>query len=174
MSPEPARRRLRPGTIAAVTFSVLILGMWGFVYIWGAIQKPVDKLDSPAFARRAEPICAVTAAQLAALPPAFKSKTNVDRANVVAQSNVDLRAMLAKLAAVAPTSGSDAHVVHEWLSDYGRLVSDRESYATRLRTDAAARYYETEIEPGEQISIAVDSLATANKMNSCTTPEDLS
>ncbi len=174
MDPQPPRRRVRLGTVAAVTMSVLILGMWAFVYIWGAIQKPVDRLDSPAYARRAEPICAVTAAQLAALPPAFKSKTNVDRADVVDQTNVDLRAMLTRLAAVAPTSGSDAHVVHEWLTDYGRLVSDREDYARRLRTDPGARYYETEIEPGEQISIAIDSLATANKMQSCTTPEDLS
>lgn len=174
--PEPStrRRRVRIGKAAAIVTCVFIVGMWGFVYIWGAVQKPVDKLASPDFGRRGEPVCAVTAAQLAALPPAQSSKTNVDRAAVVARSNVDLRTMLAGLAKVAPTSGKDARIVREWLADYSTYVGNREDYARRLATDPAARFYENQKEPGEQISDPIDTFATANGMNDCVAPEDLS
>lgn len=165
--------RHRWGTWAAVLISVSILGMWIFVYAYGAAHKPVDKLASPAFGQRAEPICAVTLAQLNALPKAFQAKNNVDRADVVAQSNRDLRDMLANLAKVAPTSGDDARIVHEWLGDYSTYVGNRENYVDRVRTDPGARFYESDLD-GDQITDPVDSFATANGMDDCVAPEDLS
>jgi hypothetical protein len=170
---QPARRRRRWGTWAAVAISLAIVGMWVYVYAYGAVHKPVDKLDSPAFGRRAEPVCAVTLAQLNALPKAFQSTNNVDRAEVVTQTNQDLRDMLANLAKVAPTTGNDAHIVREWLGDYSTYVGNRENYATRLRTDPGARFYESELD-GDQISDPIDSFATANGMGDCVAPEDLS
>ncbi len=119
MAPDDRPRgRRRIGTIAAVATCVFIVAMWAFVYIWGAVQKPVDKLSDPGFGQRAEQVCAVTATQLAALPPANESKTNVARAQVVTESNEALRQMLAKLRDVAPTSGQDGVMVGKWLSDY--------------------------------------------------------
>jgi hypothetical protein len=169
----PTRRRRRGGMWAVVACVVACVAIWVIVYAWGAAQKPVDKLTDASFAQQAEPICAATLRQLAALPPASSSKTNVARAAVVAQSNLELRAMLASLARIAPTTGPDARIVHEWLTDYGTFVSNREDYVNRLRTDRAARFYETELD-GSQISVSIDTLATVNHMNSCTSPEDLS
>ena len=88
------------------------------------------------------------------------------RAAVVARSNVDLRAMLAQLATVAPTAATTAACVREWLADYRTYVGNREDYARRLRTDPTARFYEPEKNPGEQISIPIDTFATANDMDS--------
>ena len=64
LAAETPRRRTptdpRP-TIAVVATCVFILGMWIFVYVWGAAQPAPDKLSTPAFALQAEPICKVTA-----------------------------------------------------------------------------------------------------------------
>jgi len=147
--------------------------MWVVVYAWGSFQPPVDKLSHPAFAQQAESICKATADRLAALPKAYQSPNNVARAEAVAQGNADLRAMLAQLGAIAP-SGNDGHIVREWLSDYSIYMGNREDYARRLRTDPGARFYEDQKSVGEQISIPIDTLATANKMNDCVAPEDLS
>jgi hypothetical protein len=159
--------------MAVITTCVLILAMWIVVYAWGSFQPPVDKLSRPAFAQQAEPVCKATADRLAALPKAFQSPNNVARAEVVAQGNAELRAMLAQLATIAP-SGKDGRIVHEWLSDYSIYMGNREDYARRLRTDPSARFYEDQKSVGEQISIPIDTLATANKMNDCVAPEDLS
>ena len=107
------------------------------------------------------------------LPKAHQSPDNVARADVVTQTNEDLRAMLARLATIVP-SGKDGRIVREWLADYSTLVGNREDYARRLRTDPKARFYEAQKEPGEQISDPIDTLATANNMDDCVAPEDLS
>jgi hypothetical protein len=171
--PATGRRRISPARIAVVATSVFILGMWIFVYVWGAAQPTPDKLSTPAFALKAEPICKLTATQLAALPPAQDSSGNVARAEVVSQTNQDLRAMLSRLATVVP-GGNDGRIVTEWLADYSTYVGNREDYARRLRSDPKARFYEAQKEPGEQISDPIDTLATANHMDDCVAPEDLS
>ena len=172
--PPVPRRKPRVAKWAAIAVSVAIVALWAYVYIWAARQKPVDRLASPTYGHQAQKICAATLAQLARLPAANHSKTNVERAAVVEQSNVELGSMLSQLASVAPRTGSDARIVTEWLADYHTYLSNRVSYASRLRTDPAARFYESEKEPGEQITIPIDTFATANAMDSCTAPEDLS
>jgi hypothetical protein len=172
--PDRSRRRRLIGPTAAVIMCVLIIGMWVVVYWWGAVQKPADKLDNSTFGQQAEPICRTTTAQLNALPKAFQTPTNTGRAAVVAQTNDDLREMLTRLAAIAPTTGTDGRIVHEWLHDYSTYVGNREDYVRRLRTDPDARFYESQKDPGEQITDPVDSFATANGMNDCVAPEDLS
>jgi hypothetical protein len=168
------RPRFRVAKWATISACIAIVALWGFVYVWAARQKPVDRLADPSFGHQAQKICADTLDQLAQLPPAGASKTNVARAEVVAESNVELSTMLSRLAAVAPRSGNDARMVGEWLADYHTYVANRVDYAGRLRTDPSARFYESEKQPGEQITIPVDTFATANDMDSCTAPEDLS
>jgi hypothetical protein len=173
-SSAPVRRRPRLARWAAVAVCVAILALWAFVYVWAARQKPVDRLASPTFGQKAEKICAATLTRLRDLPPAGSSKTNVARAGVVDQSNVELGSMLSRLADAAPTTSHDGRMVREWLADYHTYLSNRVDYADRLRTDPSARFYETEKQPGEQITIPIDTFATANDMDSCTAPEDLS
>ena len=109
-APRRRRRRFSPARIAVIATCAFILGMWILVYVWSAVQPTPDKLSSPAFAQQAEPICKTTAGQLAALPPAQQSPDNVARADVVDQTNRDLRTMLTRLAAIAP-SGKDGRIV---------------------------------------------------------------
>ncbi len=171
--PASGRRRIHPARIAVVVTCVFIVGMWIFVYVWGAAQPTPDKLSSPRFGQQAEPICKITANALAALPPAQASPNNVARADVVTQTNQDLREMLARLGTIIP-SGNDGRIVREWLADYRTYVGNREDYARRLRTDPGARFYEAQKNPGEQISDPIDTMATANHMDDCVAPEDLS
>jgi hypothetical protein len=172
--PRPAPPRgHRLGRILAIGIAVVVAVMWIVVFVWAAVHKPVDKLHDQAFARRAQAICSVTARQLAALPQPSATQSNVDRATVVDQSDVDLRDMLDQLAAAAPKTGSDAVVLREWLADYHTYVGNREDYARRLRTDDQAKFYVAE-KNGSQITIPMDTLATANGMTACVAPEDLS
>ncbi len=167
------RRRFSPARIAVIAICAFILGMWIIVYVWSAVQPTPDKLSSPAFPQQAERICKATADELAALPKAQQSPNNVARADVVDQTNRDLRTMLARLAAIAP-SGKDGRMVSEWLNDFRVYLGNREDYARRLRTDPGARFYEDQKLAGEQISIPIGNLATANHMDDCIAPEDLS
>jgi hypothetical protein len=174
VGPTERSRGARIARWAAIGTCVAIVGLWAFVYVWAARAKPVDKLGDPTFAHQAQKVCATTIARLAALPQASASKTNVARAAVVVQTNEELAQMLDQLEHIAPRTGTDGRMVRAWLDDYHTYLSNRVSYAQRLRTDPAARFYEAEKQPGEQISIPIDTLATANGMNSCTAPEDLS
>jgi len=173
---EPPRRSrgARVARWAAIGTCVAIVALWAFVYVYAARAKPVDRLADRTFARQGQEICAATMARLAELPPASASRTNVDRAAVVDQTDQELARMLDDLDGVAPRTGNDARMVREWLADYRTYLSNRVDYAERLRHDASARFYETEKQPGEQITIPIDTLATANDMNACTAPEDLS
>ena len=172
--PTGRSRGARIARWAAIGTCVAIVALWAFVYVWAARAKPIDKLDDPTFADQAQKICSTTMARLSALPPASASRTNVARAAVVVQTNQELAQMLDQLGHIAPRTGTDGRMVHAWLGDYHTYLSNRVDYARRLRTDPTARFYETEKQPGEQITIPIDTLATANGMTSCTAPEDLS
>jgi hypothetical protein len=172
-APSEPEHRSRLGGVLAAAVLVVVVGMWVVIYVWSAVHKPVDRLHDQAFAKRAQAICSTTVDQMNQLPKPGPQQSNVDRADVVDQSDVDLRAMLDRLAAAAPTTGNDAVVMKEWLADYRTYVGDRADYARRLRTDDQAKFYVSE-KDGSQITIPLDTLATANKMTSCVTPADLS
>ena len=70
-------------------------------------RRPRGRSTTTPSRSRPTPVCAATKAQLDALPKAFESPDNVARAEVVAQSNVLLRAMVAQLATFAPTQDRD-------------------------------------------------------------------
>jgi hypothetical protein len=159
---------------AAIGTCVAIVALWAFVYVYAARAKPVDRLASQSFAQQAQRICVAAAGRLADLPPASASRTNVERADVVVQSNQILARMLDDLEQAAPRSGTDGRMLQAWLDDYRTYLGNRVNYADRLRTDPSARFYETEKQPGEQITIPIDTMATANDMHACTAPEDLS
>jgi len=93
----------------------------------------------------------------------------------VTQSNTLLRTMLDHLRAIAPTADHDGQMAQEWLDDWGTYVGNREDYATRLRADQTARFYETpKGSATSQISQPIDRFAYVNNMDSCDTPGDMS
>ncbi len=152
-----------------------MVAMWAGIFLGFFDKTAPGTLDDDTFSKAATPVCAATKAQLDALPKAFESPDNVARAEVVAQSNVLLRAMVAQLATFAPTQDRDGRMTQEWLGDWSTYIGNREDYASRLSTDATARFYEsTKSSATEQISKPVDRFAYVNNMDPCDTPQDMS
>jgi hypothetical protein len=159
---------------ALLVACILIVAMWVGIFTGYFDKRAPGTLDDPAFSKAAESICAATKAQLDALPKAQDTTDHVARAEVVAQTDVDLRAMLDQLRAIAPTEGRDGSMTLEWLADWSTYVGNREDYASRLRNDETARFLETpKSSQSEQISKPIDRFGNVNKMYSCNTPGDM-
>lgn len=180
--PEPApdatesRRSLwdRSWRIGLGLICLVLVAMWAGIFLGFFDRTAPGTMSDHAFSQQAQPICAATKQQLAALPKAFETTNHVDRANVVAQTNVDLRAMIEQLRAIAPTADRDGRMAQEWLNDWSTYIGNREDYASRLRDDETARFYETtKSSSTEQISQPIDRFAYVNDMDSCDTPGDM-
>lgn len=166
------RVAVRVGLIAIV---VLLVAMWAGIFLGFFDKTAPGTLDDDAFPTQATPVCAAAKARIDALPKAFESPDNVARAEVVAQSNVMLRDMVAQLAAFAPTQDRDGQMTQEWLGDWSTYIGDREDYVSRLRTDPTARFYEsTKSSATEQVSKPISRFAYVNDMDPCDTPQDMS
>ena len=175
----PAAPRRRIGRYLALGVAVAMLGMWAYIFAYhlsgGWKQDTPGRLQDRGWGESAEPVCASTMAQLAALPAAPTAPDAAARADVIDRSDVLLGQMLGELAALpAPTGDGDATAVDEWLTDWSAYLQDRADYADRLRDDPDARFYVTQSERDErQITEAVDRFAAVNGMPSCQTPSDI-
>ena len=153
---------------------VLMVAMWAGIFLGFFDKTAPGTMTTPTFCQQAGPICAATKAQLAALPKAFETTNHVDRANVVAQTNVDLRAMIEQLRAIAPTADRDGQ---HGPGVAGRLVDlRRQPRGLRLPAEhgQTARFYEsTKSSATEQISKPIDRFAYVNNMDDCDTPQDM-
>ncbi len=170
-TPEPTRR-ITPYRVVAISIVVGMVALWAYVLTRQAGPAP-DKLDDATFAVSAQNICDTTMAQLDQLPQAFESASASDRADVVAQTDEDLGAMLDSLRAIVPTAERDQRMLNEWIGDWQTYVDNRIDYVTRLRADKDARIYVAE-KDGRQITVAVDRFAEVNDMLACRTPKDVS
>jgi hypothetical protein len=151
-----------------------IVLMWAGIFLGFFDRTAPGTMTDHTFSQAAQPICAATKQQLAELPAAHETTNHVDRAAVVAQTNVDLRAMIDQLRAIAPTADRDGRMAQEWLDDWSTYVGNREDYADRLRADETARFYETtKGSATQQISQPIDRFAYVNDMDSCDTPGDM-
>ena len=172
---EPVRPPATPGPVAVITTCVAHPGHVDRSSTCGvAVQPPVDKLASPAFAQQAEPICKATADQLAALPKAFQSPTNVARAEVVAQAQRRAAGHAGPAGHRSrPAATTGASCASGWATTASTWATARTTPAgcAPIPRLASTRTRRT---PGEQISIPIDTLATANDMDDCVAPEDLS
>ena len=94
----------------------------------------------------------------------------------MARSNVILSGMIADLRPLAPTEPQQvADGVDEWLDDWTTYLGNRERYVENLRVDDEARFLETtKGSDTKGITRAINSFAQVNRMDSCTTPADLS
>lgn len=173
----PTRRRVRPGAVIAGLAAVGVLGMWAWVFVfhlggtWRDNQP--GQLDDRTFPVAADPVCAAAMSEFAALPPAWATTTNTDRAAAVADSVAIFEAMVERLRQLP--AGSETTKVDEWIADWDTYVADRQDYAQRLAQDPTARFYVTQSNRDRrQITLAIDRFATTNAMPSCATPADLS
>lgn len=166
----------RPGRtwakVLAGIFLVISVGFWLWLIFLADEQTPPDRMDDPAFAEAAEPICSAGQDAVDALPPARTADTPEERAVVLEEANGELQAMVDELRAIAPTTGRDGDMVQEWLDDWEVYLGDRSRHAERLAAGEDPRFQLT-AKSGDQITEAIDGFAEANEMDSCTTPLDV-
>jgi hypothetical protein len=173
-----ATRWRRPGRLVTALIVVGLVGMWGYV-VYLAVgpgrQPPIDRLGDPAFAVAAEERCAAAADDVDALPVASAAHDADERGNVLEQANAVYDEMvddLEGMVALAP-AGDQRNRAVEWVADWRTYLGDREAYARALHTDPDARLLVSE-KPGQGRHITgwIDEFAKANRMPSCTTPDD--
>jgi hypothetical protein len=166
----------RPPRIwAKVLAALFVLGtvaFWFWLILLAPEQDPPDQLDDATFAEAAEPVCAEAQADVDDVPGAREADTPQERAEQITTSTVILQQMVDDLGVDAPTSGRDGEMVEEWLGDWETYLGDRLRHAERLAAGDDVQFQLTAKE-GDQVTEAVDGFATANDMESCSTPLDV-
>ena len=169
----------RPWSRGAKVQLLLIIGIiafWAAIYGYTLFSGPhelVGQLDDPAFAVAAEPVCAATAVDIAALGLPTAVESPAERAQLVLDENDLLRTMVADLGRLDRPSGDDAGMLEEWLGDWDVHIDDRQQWAEDLQAGDDHPFVETDRGGGEQISRGIDYFAETNDMPSCATAGDV-
>jgi hypothetical protein len=171
-----APSRSRVALVATLIAVAVLLGGWVYVLFLYDPGLMIDELADRSFPDAAEQVCAAAMQQFDELPTADLATSASERADVVARSNVILSQMIADLRPLQPTGPPEvADGVGEWLDDWTTYIGNRESYVENLRLDDEARFLEsTKGSDTKGITRAINSFAQVNRMDSCTTPADLS
>jgi hypothetical protein len=171
----PARRRLSLAAGVQIAIALAVIAGWAAIYVWtvtGDRSDPPDRLDDPAFAAAAEPICAATRADIDDLGLPTEVSSPAERAAMVAAENDLLLAMLDDVEALPRPAGDDADWIGQWLGDWRLHVQDRQDWADDLAAGDDHLFVES-ARAGEQVSKVVDNFAEVNDMPSCATPGDV-
>ncbi len=173
--PDEVPRR-RVAVIATLVAVAVLLTGWVYVLFVYDPGLMIDELADRSFPTQAEQVCAAAKAELEQLPRAEVAQSADERADVVARSNLVLSRMLAELGPLTPTGSPVAsEAVSEWLDDWATYLGNRESYVEILQVDDDARFLEsTKGSDTRGITRAINAFAQVNRMESCTTPADLS
>ena len=173
-APVASRRRT---TYFVTLFAILaLMGGWFYLLVFYDPGLMIDELADQAFPTQAEKICAASLAQVEKLPLANLAANPDERAANVEKSNTIFRQMIQDLRPIAPDKPSEvAQGVNEWLNDWDIYIDNREEYVQNLRKDPEARFLEsTKGSSTKGITRAINGFAQVNRMESCTTPADLS
>ena len=155
-----------------------MVAMWGYVVFLAfgpGRQPPIDRLEDPAFAEAAGPLCADAVTAVEDLPVASETHSAAERAAVLAQANDIFAGMLADLEDLTPLApaGDQRDRAEAWLADWEVLLEDREAYAEALsRDDQAEMLVSEKPGTGRHVTGWVDEFALANKIDDCATPAD--
>lgn len=173
-----ATPRWRRGRLVIALVVVGLLGMWGYV-VYLAVgpgrQPPIDRLADPTFASAAEERCVAAVDDVGALPVASAAQDADERGAVLDRANAIYADMLDDLDGLVGLAPADDQRdrAGQWLADWRTYLGDREAYARALRSDPDARFLVSEKDgQGRHITGWIDEFAKANRMPSCTTPED--
>ena len=170
---EPLSFRARTARVLALLAVLVIAGLWGWALFFPPSETPPATLKDRNFPEAAEAICTKAAEQLSIFPKSYATPNPIERAEVVAKTDVILYAMLDQLKGVAlPSDANEASNITEWLGDWRIYVGDRETYAAALKNDPDARFY-VSVKEKQQITKPIDFFATMNKMYNCVTPDDI-
>lgn len=158
----------------AVLVALAILSFWIWIFAGGPGKANPDRLDDRAYVEQTEKRCQQLLTDLKTLPPAEKSATAAERANVLDQANSLVGTMVDDIEADAPTTGDDGASSKKWFTDWRAYISDREDYADRLRSDSAARLLVTEnTDLKDSVDRTIEVFADLNDMPDCATPGDV-
>jgi hypothetical protein len=169
----------KPWSRSARVQLLLILaigGFWVAIYAYTLLSgphAPEGRLDDPAFATAAEPICAATAADIEGLGLPTAVDSAAERADLVLTENDLLRAMIDDLDRLDRPVGDDRRMVEEWLDDWGVHIEDPQRWAEDLAAGDDHPFIESDRGGGEQISKGIDYFAETNEMPSCATAGDV-
>ena len=171
----PGRRRLSVAAVVQIAIGLAVLVGWAAIYVWtvtGDRSDPPDRLQDPAFAAAAEPICAATRTEIEALGLPTEVSSPAERAAMVGEENALLLAMLDDIESLPGPAGEDADWIRQWLQDWRLHVQDRQDWADDLAAGDDHLFVES-ARAGEQVSKVVDNFAEVNDMPSCATPGDV-
>lgn len=167
---------MRSSRIQLVVLSANVV-FWGAIFFWtvvwgGDAYDPPDRLDDPAFAAAAEPICAATLDDIDGLGLPTSVESPQERAEMVDEENVMLRAMVDDLSDLDRPGGDQGVWVTQWLDDWRIHIQDRQDWADDLRVGDDHAFRESD-RGGGQISKTIDNFAEVNEMESCVTTGDV-
>jgi len=135
---SPTRRRLIVGGL------VVFLGLWAFAITYSVTAggRSPERLDDPT-ARVVETACVGAQHALSALPQVSAKAAAPARATLITREDAILTSMVDDLRAVHPDQKTPATALTDWLADWQRLITARQTYATDLGTDGNnARFVE--------------------------------
>jgi hypothetical protein len=161
-----------PLSIVLAVLLVASFGLWVYAYSGMAGRTPPDTFDDPAFARRAEGICADSMARYALLPNALSADDGRERAEQIRVANVILVDMIDRLEAEVTGTERDRGIALLWLDRWRILIADRADFADRIEADPMAVFYISR-EAGFRAEKSIDYIANNNAMPSCTLPADV-
>ena len=165
------RKMLR--ALAVVVALVLVL-FWVWIFSGGPRKVNPDRLDDRAYVARIETRCQRLLTDLTELPPAAKSATARERADVLDQANVMVAAMVTDIEAGAPAEGDDRDRLKGWFKDWHAYLGDREDFATRLRDNSNAQLLVSENkELHDSVDKTIEVFADVNDIPDCATPGDV-
>jgi hypothetical protein len=178
---EQSRRGWTTGRIAALAAFAAIAGLWVYGFSPLAPSGHPDKLDNPAFAEAAAPVCEAAIDKVNALPQAGElidldvpeQEKRVLRADQIETATAVLDSMVVRLRTLAPPTGShDGDVVNGWLADWDVYLSDRLAYAADFRAGVDGPFLVTK-KDNKPITTPMDGFSQANELQECLTPLDV-
>ena len=170
-----------PARIGLSVVVVLMVIMWGWIYLFSARTNP-DRLQSRAFADAAEAVCSPIQAEIDALPTGRDVDTVAERADQIEQATELTETMVAGLRTVAAAHVTDPHdleILDAWFDDWDFYIGDRWLHVEKLHTegediaDKDLRFILRSRGEGGIYTRRIDGLGNVNDMASCHVPGDI-
>jgi hypothetical protein len=150
---------------------VVVMAIFWVYVLFVAPSAPEDKLNDPAFARAAQPLCTNALDDLRAANVLNQTASSpVQRADLVERADARLTLMVQQLRGITPAADDDRHAVSAWLDDWDQWLRDRATWVGKLRAGQDVSFDEKARDNGEPNSKALNAFAITNEMGACATP----
>jgi len=154
---------------------IAMLAMWIYGFFFSP-RESINKIGDQEWSANAELVCKQAKLDLFELADyrlITSSEDLIERAKLVSEANLILKAMVDNIALRIPTDEKGQAIVPLWLADYNTHLLDRDAYAKQLAEGQNLPFAETQID-GLPISEKIATFANDNRMPACAPPRDLS